>query len=55
MRIKDVVMARAGHAFLHLKSADKDGRIYSALWKDDMGHGSALAGQLVLKSSLSKS
>ncbi|CAK9093168.1 unnamed protein product [Durusdinium trenchii] len=40
----EVVLARAGHAFLHLKA---DNRIYPALWKDDMGHGSALAGVLV--------
>ncbi|CAJ1400657.1 unnamed protein product [Effrenium voratum] len=43
--IKEVSVAKAGHAFLHLRSLDS--RVYPALWKDDMGHGSALAGTLV--------
>lgn len=40
---KEVVLAKVGHAFLHIKAADS-AFIYPALWKDDMGHGSALAG-----------
>lgn len=44
--IKEVVLAKAGHAFLHVKLSDSV-HIYPALWKDDMGHGSALAGVLV--------
>eukprot|EP00439_Symbiodinium_sp_Y106_P015260 s741_g2.t1 len=39
--------ARVGHAFLHVRAArPENDRIYPALWKDDMGHGSALAGAL---------
>lgn len=47
--IRDVRVARAGHAFLAVQeaSARLNERIYPALWKDDMGHGSALAGVLV--------
>ena len=40
---KEVVLAKAGHAFLHVKLSDSV-HVYPALWKDDMGHGSALAG-----------
>ncbi|CAE7506773.1 unnamed protein product [Symbiodinium sp. CCMP2456] len=42
-----VTPARVGHAFLHVRAARAENdRIYPALWKDDMGHGSALAGAL---------
>lgn len=47
--IREVLVARVGHAFLAVReaSATLNERIYPALWKDDMGHGSALAGALV--------
>ncbi|CAE7570709.1 unnamed protein product [Symbiodinium natans] len=45
--VQAVVPARVGHAFLHVRAARAENdRIYPALWKDDMGHGSALAGAL---------
>jgi len=46
--IADVRVARAGHAFLAVRSdPGADRHIYPALFKDDSGHGSALAGVLV--------
>lgn len=45
--IGDVQVARAGHAVLSLMdSSGEDTRVYPALWKDDMGHPSALGGVL---------
>ncbi|CAE7614252.1 unnamed protein product [Symbiodinium pilosum] len=42
-----VVLARVGHAFLQVRAASAENdRLYPALWKDDMGHGSAMAGVL---------
>ena len=35
------MLVKAGHAFLEVQAQSE---IYAALWKDDMGHGSALAG-----------
>lgn len=44
----DVRVARAAHAFLAVRDCvDARNLLYPALWKDDMGHGSALAGVLV--------
>eukprot|EP00928_Gymnodinium_smaydae_P046054 TRINITY_DN30650_c0_g1_i1.p1 TRINITY_DN30650_c0_g1~~TRINITY_DN30650_c0_g1_i1.p1 ORF type:complete len:365 (+),score=38.94 TRINITY_DN30650_c0_g1_i1:51-1145(+) len=46
--IQHVCLAPAGQAFLRVRAAPGiDNHIYPALWKDDMGHGSALAGVLV--------
>lgn len=46
--VQNVLEARVGHAFLALQTdMTIDKHIYPALWKDDMGHGSALAGALV--------
>lgn len=43
----DVRIAPVGHAFLALQEASfSSRRIYQALWKDDSGHASALAGAL---------
>jgi len=44
----DVRLALAGHAFLAIRDAvGARDPLYSALWKDDSGHASALAGVLV--------
>lgn len=46
--VRDVRVAPVGNAFLALHTSTAfDRHIYPALWKDDMGHGSALAGALV--------
>lgn len=46
--IREVLVARAANAFLAVRDASAlDKCVYPALWKDDMGHGSALAGALV--------
>jgi len=48
--ISDARVARAGHAFLALQAScanSTNKRMYAALFKDDSGHGSALAGLLV--------
>lgn len=42
--LEDISTARVGHAFLALRD---DPCIYPALFKDDSGHGSALAGVLI--------
>lgn len=41
LRVEEVVLVKAGHAFLEVQPQSE---IYAALWKDDMGHGSAMAG-----------
>lgn len=46
--LSDVCVARVGFAFLALReSATADEHVYPALWKDDSGHPSALAGVFI--------